>query len=137
MVRAWTAACGSRSVHVGRSASLGGALPPSDAPAERYVVHRGARMSADALRLLDAWLAPAGAGEPVACIATTFTFDPDFFEEECLARFLGLDSAVLSDTGTADAAYYVVQREEALEEARATVLVDRAEASAATSHRWD
>ena len=94
-------------------------------------------MSADALRLLDAWLAPAGAGEPVACIATTFTFDPDFFEEECLARFLGLDSAVLSDSGTADAAYYVVQREEALEEARATVLVDRAEASAATSHRWD
>jgi len=94
-------------------------------------------LSADALRLLDAWLAPAEAGQPVACIATTFTFDPEFFEEECLARFLGLDSAVLSDTGTADAAYYVVQREEALEEARATVLVDRAEVSAATSHRWD
>lgn len=94
-------------------------------------------MSAETLRLLDAWLAPAEAGEPVACIATTFTFDPDFFEEECLARFLGLDSAVLSDSGTADAAYYVVQREEALEEARATVLVDRAGASAATSHRWD
>jgi hypothetical protein len=94
-------------------------------------------LSADALRLLDAWVAPAEAGQPVACIATTFTFDPEFFEEECLARFLGLDSAVLSDTGTADAAYYVVQREEALEEARATVLVDRAEVSAATSHRWD
>lgn len=94
-------------------------------------------MSAEALRLLDAWLAPAEAGDPVACLATTFTFDPDFFEEECLARFLGLDSAVLSDSGAADAAYYVIQREEALEEARATVLVDRAEASAATSHRWD
>lgn len=94
-------------------------------------------MSAEALRLLDVWLAPADAGAPVACIATTFTFDPDFFEEECLARFLGLDSAVLSDSGTADAAYYVIQREEALQEARATVLVDRAQASPATSHRWD
>jgi hypothetical protein len=94
-------------------------------------------LSADALRLLDAWLAPADAGAPVACIATTFTFDPVFFEEECLARFLGLDSAVLSDSGAADAAYYVIQREAALEEARATVLVDRGEASSATSHRWD
>lgn len=94
-------------------------------------------MSADIRRSLEAWLPPAGAGAPVGCIATTFTFDPDFFEEECLGRFLGLDSAVLSDTGTADAAYYVIQREAALEEARATVLVDRGHVSPATSHRWD
>jgi len=94
-------------------------------------------MSASEQRLLDAWLAPQGAGIPVACLATTFSFDPVFFEEECLARFLGLDSTVLPDSSAADAAYYVVQREQALEEVHATVLVDRGAAAAPTSHRWD
>jgi hypothetical protein len=25
-------------------------------------------------------------------VTTTFTFDPDFFEQQCLGRFLGLDT---------------------------------------------
>jgi len=33
-------------------------------------------------RLLDAWTPPPGAGEPVGCAATSFTFDAVFFEEE-------------------------------------------------------
>ncbi len=94
-------------------------------------------MSAIERRLLDAWLAPPDAGVPVACLSTTFTFDPDFFEEECLARFLGLDTAVLTDSSSADAAYYVVQREQALEDVRATVLVDRGASAPPTSRRWD
>ena len=117
--------------------------PPTD---DRFLIRRACRTPLRSFRSSDECRSAAAvgclararwAGDPVACLATTFTFDPDFFEEECLARFLGLDSAVLSDSGAADAAYYVIQREEALEEARATVLVDRAEASAATSHRWD
>lgn len=38
-------------------------------------------------KLLEAWLPPEGAGRPVACLATSFTFDPDFFETQCLGRF--------------------------------------------------
>ena len=48
-------------------------------------------------KLLDAWTAPEGAGEPVGCIATSFTFDAVFFEEECLGRFLRLESDAVED----------------------------------------
>ena len=41
-------------------------------------------------RLLDHWSPPEGAGNPVAVLATTFTFQADFFDEDCLARFLSL-----------------------------------------------
>jgi hypothetical protein len=46
-------------------------------------------------KLLDAWLPSDDAGQPVGCIATTFTFSPAFFEEECLSRFLQLLSVAL------------------------------------------
>jgi len=42
--------------------------------------------------LLESWRPPRGAGDPVGCLTTTFTFDASFFEEECLARFLEIDS---------------------------------------------
>ena len=37
-------------------------------------------------------LAPevSGSGQPLACIATTYTFDARFFETDLLPRFLGL-----------------------------------------------
>ncbi len=38
-------------------------------------------------RLLDHWSSPEGAGLAVACLATSFTFDGDFFTEDCLSRF--------------------------------------------------
>ena len=31
-------------------------------------------------------------GEAIGCIATTFAFDAPFFEEECLARFVGMET---------------------------------------------
>ena len=60
-------------------------------------------------KLLDAWCSPADAGDPVGCAATTFTFSAAFFEEECLARFLHLESDPAED-GPA----YLVEREEKL-----------------------
>ena len=41
-------------------------------------------------RLLDYWSPPDGAGAPMAVLATTFTLQADFFDEDCLARFLSL-----------------------------------------------
>jgi hypothetical protein len=41
---------------------------------------------------LDLWEAPVGAGEPLICISTSFTFDSMFFEAECLGRFLQMDT---------------------------------------------
>ena len=59
-------------------------------------------------RLLEAWEPPSSAGDPVGCQATSFTFSPDFFQTECLSRFLALD------TEPADGAAYFVEREEKL-----------------------
>jgi hypothetical protein len=52
-------------------------------------------------RLLDFWDKPEGAGAPVALLATTFALEPEFFERECLARFLAV-SSVEEETGTID-----------------------------------
>ena len=35
-------------------------------------------------KLLDAWIPPEKSGEPIGCLATSFTFDNEFFEDECL-----------------------------------------------------
>lgn len=69
-------------------------------------------------RILEAWRPPEDAGEPLGCVATTFTFDPAFFEEECLSRFLALE------TSPEDGAAYLIEREEKLAQATAAVLVD-------------
>src|SRR5207237_407991 len=60
-------------------------------------------------RLLEAWEPPDGAGEPIGCVATTFTFDPGFFEEHCLSRFLQLETDPREDS-----AAYLIEREEKL-----------------------
>ena len=84
-------------------------------------------------RLLDAWIAPDEAGEPVGCVATTFTFSPVFFEEECLARFLQLES-----DPTEDGPVYLVEREEKLAQvACAAALVDQHHCKGGRSLRWD
>jgi hypothetical protein len=88
-------------------------------------------------RLLDAWLPPTDSGPPVACIASTFTFEPGFFDEDCLSRFLALDSALVTGGDPADSRVYVLEREERLAEVTAAVLVDRGNAQAAASFRWD
>ena len=89
------------------------------------------------VKLLDQWLPPDRSGPPVACLATTFTFQPGFFEEECLARFLGLDSALVSGRSDQDSLVYVLEREERLSEVKASVLVERGRALAPGTHRWD
>lgn len=83
-------------------------------------------------RLLDAWLPPADAGEPIGCIATTFTFDPIFFEEHCVARFLRMETDPRED-----GAAYLIEREEKLSAIRVSVLVDRSQADGSASPRWD
>lgn len=84
-------------------------------------------------KLLDAWVAPEDAGDPVGCVATSFTFSPAFFEEECLARFLQLES-----DPTEDGPIYLVEREEKLAQvACAAALVDQHHCRGSRSLRWD
>jgi len=83
------------------------------------------------------WSAPAdlpgGAGRPIACVATTYTFHAPFFEAELLPRFLGLKF----DSTEAEAAF-VIEREQALGEVRASVLVDADHVDPnQTTLRWD
>lgn len=84
-------------------------------------------------KALDLWQAPEGAGEPLICLATTFTFDAQFFEVECLGRFIQMDSHP-SET---EAVGYLIEREEKLASVRACVFVDRRHAQAKESLRWD
>ena len=84
-------------------------------------------------KLLDAWVAPDDAGDPVGCVATSFTFTPAFFEEECLARFLQLES-----DPTEDGPVYLVEREEKLAQLTcAAALVDQHHCRGSRSLRWD
>lgn len=84
-------------------------------------------------KIFEAWVPTEDAGDPVGCLATTFTFNPSFFEEECLGRFLQLESDAAED-GPA----YLVEREEKLAQlACASVLVDQHHARGIRSLRWD
>lgn len=84
-------------------------------------------------KLLDAWVPPEDAGEAVGVIATTFTFDAAFFEEECLASFLGLET-----NPTDDGPAYLIEREEKLARLQcASVLVDAHHCRGTRSLRWD
>ena len=82
--------------------------------------------------LLESWRPPRGAGDPVGCLTTTFTFDAGFFEEECLARFLEIDS--LPDR---EGLAYYLERENRLGPIYAGVLVDHRQAGVDHSLRWD
>lgn len=82
--------------------------------------------------LLEAWRPPRGAGDPVGCLATTFTFDPQLFDEECLARFLEIDS--LADR---EGLAYLLEREDRLGPTYAGILVDHRQAGVDHSLRWD
>jgi hypothetical protein len=91
--------------------------------------------------LTDYWSAPVlpghseevGAGAPMACIATTYTFDAAFFEVELLPRFLGVKF-----DNTEREISFLVEREQALGTVRACVLVDHTCVDARqTTLRWD
>jgi len=83
-------------------------------------------------RLLDAWTPPEGAGDPLGCVATTFTFQPDFFEQHCVSRFLRLETDPRED-----GAAYLIEREEKLAATTVSVLVDRSQCEGSASPRWD
>ena len=86
--------------------------------------------------LLEFWQKPPGAGEPVAMIASTFALEPDFFERDCLARFLEV-SSVDEDTGSIDDIVASIELHELLQEATVTVLADRSAQVDRTSLLWD
>lgn len=84
-------------------------------------------------KLLDQWVPPDDAGEPLGCVATSYTFDSVFFEEECLTRFAKVESDPEED-GPA----YLIEREERLAGIScAAVLVDQHHCRGSRSLRWD
>jgi hypothetical protein len=83
-------------------------------------------------RLLDLWRGEEAFGQPLGCVTTSFTFDAELFEEQCLARFLSIQS---NPNETAKA--YLVEREEKLSQCFSCVLVDRAHAAPDRSLRWN
>jgi hypothetical protein len=84
-------------------------------------------------KILEAWSPPEGGGDPVGCVATTFTFNPVFFETECLARFLGLESDAEDD-----ALQFLIEQESRMAQlAGAVVLVDQQHCVGKRSLRWD
>jgi len=82
---------------------------------------------------LDLWQAPEGAGDPLVCLATSFTFDSTFFETECLGRFLQMDT----HPSESESVGYLIEREEKLAAATVCALVDRRHARDKESLRWD
>ena len=89
------------------------------------------------VRLLDNWSPPDGAGAPVACLATTFTFEAEFFVEDCLSRFLSLSTVRSETTDRISSIAAVLEEEDRLSEAQVTVLVDRSSGAEKRNLRWD
>lgn len=84
-------------------------------------------------KLLDNWVPPKDAGTPIGCIATSFTFSSSFFEEECLSRFLSLET-----DPTEDGPLYLIEREEKLSQVIcACAVVDQHHCKGPRSLRWD
>ena len=85
-------------------------------------------------RFLDAWAAPSNAGDPVGCLATSFTFDTVFFEEECLGRFAGIRTGSFTGGRGLD---WIIEREDRLSQIKAIALIDKAHCRGPRSPRWD
>lgn len=84
-------------------------------------------------KLIDFWSPPPEAGEPIGCVATTYTFSPEFFEEDCLSRFLKMESDPDND-GTV----FLIEREEKMASVQCiSVLVDQHNCRGVRSLRWD
>ena len=81
--------------------------------------------------LLDLWCGEDEFGEPIGCVATSYTFQAEFFEEQCLGRFLRMDTASAEDGRS-----YILEHETKLSQAFACVLVDRSQVAGNRSLRW-
>lgn len=94
---------------------------------------RAKRSDAAQRRLLSLWEPPEKAGAAVGVLATTFTLDTALFEEECLARFAGVQS-----DPARDGALYRIEREERLASLLcAAVIADVHHCAGRRSLRWD
>lgn len=82
--------------------------------------------------MLELWRPPNGAGDAVGCLATTYTFTPALFDEQCLARFMEIES----EPNREDLAY-TLERESRLGGIYAGVMVDYRQAGVEHSLRWD
>src|SRR5438034_8387658 len=82
--------------------------------------------------MLELWRPPQRVGDPVGCLATTYTFTPGLFDEQCLARFLEIES----EPNREDLAF-LLERESRLGSVYAGVLVDHTQAGVEHSLRWD
>jgi hypothetical protein len=69
----------------------------------------------------------------MGCIATSFAFEPDFFEGECLSRFLGFDGV----RGETSELAFLIEEEERLAETSVTAIVDRTQNPGNRNLRWD
>jgi hypothetical protein len=87
-------------------------------------------------KLLDYWSPSDDAGAPVACLATTFTFEAEFFAQDCLSRFLSL-STVAGEGDKISSIVAVLEEEDRLSETQVSVLVDRSSPSEKRNLRWD
>ena len=90
------------------------------------------RKTANTGAMLDLWRPPKDAGDPVGCLATTYTFAPGLFDEQCLARFLEIES----EPNREDLAF-LLERESRLGAVYAGVLTDQTQAGVEHSYRWD
>ena len=82
--------------------------------------------------MLELWRPPQRVGDPIGCLATTYTFTPGLFDEQCLARFLEIES----EPNREDLAF-LLERESRLGSVYAGVLVDHTQAGVEHSLRWD
>lgn len=90
------------------------------------------KKTSNSATMLDLWRPPRNAGDPIGCLATTYTFSSGFFEEQCLARFLEIDAVPHRE----DLAF-LLERETRLGSIYAGVLVDHTKAGVEHSLRWD
>lgn len=93
---------------------------------------RRAKNDENRRRLLELWSPPASAGDPIAAMATSYTFHADFFEKECLPRFLRLET-----DPDEDGAAHLVEREERLRDCWVGVLLDVSSMDEARGLSWD
>lgn len=94
---------------------------------------RAKQVNAAQRRLLSLWEPPEKAGSAIGVLATTFTLDTALFEEECLARFAGVQS-----DPARDGALYRIEREERLASLLcAAVVADVHHCGGRRSLRWD
>jgi hypothetical protein len=82
--------------------------------------------------MLELWRPPDDAGDAIGCLTSTYTFSPELFDEQCLGRFLAIDS----DPDREDLAF-LLERESRLDGVYAGVLVDHTQAGVQHSLRWD